>query len=93
MTVQEKIENTVFDALFSAYVNNGIAGLQAVNYDDTRELDEKLEAFEKRLMMSYEACEALYDIKSEYTYLCEKRGFISGLKLGVSLLKVAEVRA
>ncbi len=93
MEVQEKIENTVFDVLFSAYINNEIAGLQAVSFDDISEIDEKFEAFEKKLMMNYDACETLYDIKSEYTYLCEKRGFISGLKLGVSLLKVAEVKA
>ena len=42
MEVQEKIENTVFDVLFSAYINNEIAGLQAVSFDDISEIDEHL---------------------------------------------------
>ena len=91
MAVQEKIENTVFDTLFNAYLDDEIAELKPVWYDDTKELDERLEAFEKKFSMDYSTSEELYSLMREYSYLCEKRGFISGLILGVSLLKVAEV--
>ena len=93
MAVQEKIENTIFDTLFNAYLNNEIAGLQAVSFDDAKEIDAQFEAFEEKLMMNLDAINTLFDLKTEYGALCEKKGFISGVKLGALLLKEMTVSA
>lgn len=92
MAKQENFETAIFNVLFNAYLNNEIAGLKAVGFDDSKEIDAAFEAFEERLKMSISEINELFDLKTEYGALCEKTGFICGVKLGASLLKEMEVK-
>lgn len=76
--------NTVWEALWGAYVDNQIDGVQALMPHDLDEPNEKLDEFIKNLGLS-EHAEELKWIINDYTHLCERCGFMSGLKVGLMI--------
>lgn len=80
-------DNKILDVLFDTYTSDMFPKLKSVHYDDVEEIDKKIEAFEQRVMLNYEEKKELYGYIMEYGNICEKRGFICGMKLGTALMK------
>lgn len=83
-------ENKVFNVLFQDYLSDTFDGLNPIGLDETEEIDTKFESLTDSFKISFEEGEELFDLMMERSRLCEKRGFICGIKLGAALMKEME---
>lgn len=76
----------VLNAIFGSYVDDVFTNFQATTFSDLKNEMESLEGFEEAHGFTVDEQNDLRDIVFDMTYICERKSFINGLKLGTRMV-------